>query len=197
MDDMPKAPAPLELHPAIAAWFAERFPEGPTEAQAQAWPLVGSGSDVLVAAPTGSGKTLAGFLMAIDQAYRAHQEGEQLSGRTRVVSVSPLKALAVDVQQNLERPLAEIAEAAKRLGLPVAPITVAVRTGDTPAGARTAMVKDPPTILVTTPESLYLYLTANRSRETLTRVRTVIVDEIHALARDKRGSHLALRLERL
>ncbi len=194
---MPRAPAPLELHPAIAAWFADRFPEGPTEAQAQAWPLVQSGSDVLVAAPTGSGKTLAGFLMAIDQAYRAHQSGEQLSGRTRVVYVSPLKALAVDVQQNLERPLAEIAEAAERLGLPVAPITVAVRTGDTTAGARAAMVKDPPTLLVTTPESLYLYLTAERSRQTLTGVRTVIVDEIHALARDKRGSHLALSLERL
>jgi ATP-dependent Lhr-like helicase len=197
MDNMPKAPAPLELHPAIAAWFEDRFPEGPTEAQAQAWPLVQSGSDVLVAAPTGSGKTLAGFLMAIDQAYRAHQAGEQLSGRTRVVYVSPLKALAVDVQQNLERPLAEIAEAAERLGLPVAPITVAVRTGDTTAGARAAMVKDPPTLLVTTPESLYLYLTAERSRQTLTGVRTVIVDEIHALARDKRGSHLALSLERL
>ena len=194
---MPNAPASLELHPAIAAWFAERFPEGPTEAQAQAWPLVQSGSDVLVAAPTGSGKTLAGFLMAIDQAYRAHQAGEQLSGRTRVVYVSPLKALAVDVQQNLERPLAEIAEIAERLGLPVAPVTVAVRTGDTTAGARTAMVKDPPTLLVTTPESLYLYLTAERSRQTLTGVRTVIVDEIHALARDKRGSHLALSLERL
>ena len=194
---MPKAPTPLELHPAIAAWFADRFPEGPTEAQAQAWPLVQSGSDVLVAAPTGSGKTLAGFLMAIDQAYRAHQAGEQVSGRTRVVYVSPLKALAVDVQQNLERPLAEIAEAAERLGLPVAPITVAVRTGDTTAGARTAMVKDPPTLLVTTPESLYLYLTAERSRQTLTGVRTVIVDEIHALARDKRGSHMALSLERL
>jgi len=197
MDHMPKAPAPLEFHPAIAAWFADRFPEGATEAQAQAWPLVQSGSDVLVAAPTGSGKTLAGFLMAIDQAYRAHQAGEQLSGRTRVVYVSPLKALAVDVQQNLERPLAEIAEAAERLGLPVAPVTVAVRTGDTTAGARTAMVKDPPTLLVTTPESLYLYLTAERSRQTLTGVRTVIIDEIHALARDKRGSHLALSLERL
>ena len=194
---MPKEPAPLQLHPAIAAWFAERFPEGPTEAQAQAWPLVQGGSDVLVAAPTGSGKTLAGFLMAIDQAYRAHQAGDQISGRTRVVYVSPLKALAVDVQQNLERPLAEIAETAERLGLPVAPITVAVRTGDTAAGARAAMVKDPPTLLVTTPESLYLYLTADRSRQTLTGVRTVIVDEIHALARDKRGSHLALSLERL
>ena len=196
-EEVQNVPAPLQLHPAVAAWFAERFPDGPTEAQAQGWPLVQAGIDVLIAAPTGSGKTLAGFLMAIDQAYGAFAAGEDLSGHTRVVYVSPLKALAVDVQQNLERPLAEIAEAAGRLGLAAAPITVAVRTGDTPAGARTAMVKDPPTILVTTPESLYLYLTANRSRETLSRVRTVIVDEIHALARDKRGSHLALSLERL
>ncbi|HTT91626.1 MAG TPA: DEAD/DEAH box helicase [Acidimicrobiales bacterium] len=194
---MPLAPAQLDLHPAIARWFASRFPEGPTEAQAAGWPLVRAGTDVLIAAPTGSGKTLAGFLMAIDQAYRAHQAGEDLHGRTRVVYVSPLKALAVDVQQNLERPLAEIAKAAEELGLGVPPITVSVRTGDTTSSARAAMVKEPPTILVTTPESLYLYLTAERSRLTLTGVRTVIVDEIHALARDKRGSHLALSLERL
>ena len=197
MGAMPSAPAPLDLHPAIARWFAARFPEGPTEAQAKGWPLVQAGSDVLIAAPTGSGKTLAGFLMAIDQAYRAHQAGEDLRGRTRVVYVSPLKALAVDVQQNLERPLAEISRAAEDLGLTVPPITVSVRTGDTTSSARAAMVKEPPTILVTTPESLYLYLTAERSRLTLTGVRTVIVDEIHALARDKRGSHLALSLERL
>ncbi len=194
---MPSAPAPLDLHPAIASWFAGRFPEGPTEAQAKGWPLVQAGSDVLIAAPTGSGKTLAGFLMAIDQAYRSHQAGEDLKGLTRVVYVSPLKALAVDVQQNLERPLAEISRAAEPLGLTVPPITVSVRTGDTTSSARAAMVKEPPTILVTTPESLYLYLTAERSRLTLTGVRTVIVDEIHALARDKRGSHLALSLERL
>jgi ATP-dependent Lhr-like helicase len=197
MEGVRTLPALLDLHPAVAAWFAERFPEGPTEPQAQGWPLVQSGSDVLIAAPTGSGKTLAGFLMAIDEAYRAHQSGAPLAGRTRVVYVSPLKALAVDVHQNLERPLAEIAATAKRLDLPPAPVTVAVRTGDTPSSARSAMVKDPPTILVTTPESLYLYLTAARSRATLTAVRTVIVDEIHALARDKRGSHLTLSLERL
>ena len=195
--EMPTLPADLDLHPAVAAWFNDRFPEGPTEPQARGWPLVQGGSDVLIAAPTGSGKTLAGFLMAIDDAYRAHESGVQLGGRTRVVYVSPLKALAVDVHQNLERPLAEIAEMAKRLNLTPAPVTVAVRTGDTPSGARSAMVKDPPTILVTTPESLYLYLTAERSRATLTAVRTVIVDEIHALARDKRGSHLTLSLERL
>jgi ATP-dependent Lhr-like helicase len=181
----------------VAAWFAGAFPEGPTEPQALAWPLVSSGADVLVAAPTGSGKTLAGFLMAIDRAYRSFERGEDLRGRTRVVYVSPLKALAVDVQQNLERPLAGIAKAAAALGRAPAPVTVAVRTGDTPSAARSAMVKDPPTILVTTPESLYLYLTAERSRRTLRNVETLIVDEIHALARDKRGSHLALSLERL
>ncbi|MHB1496603.1 MAG: DEAD/DEAH box helicase, partial [Acidimicrobiales bacterium] len=185
------------LHPAVAAWFASAFPEGPTEPQAIGWPLVEGGTDVLIAAPTGSGKTLAGFLMAINQAYRAHERGEDLLGRTRVLYVSPLKALAVDVRENLERPLAGIAQAAERLGLPPAPVTVAVRTGDTTPGARAAMVKDPPTILVTTPESLYLYLTAERSRSTLAQVETVVVDEIHALARDKRGSHLALSLERL
>ncbi|MDA8301893.1 MAG: DEAD/DEAH box helicase [Actinomycetota bacterium] len=194
---MPQPPALPALHPAVAAWFAGAFPEGPTEPQALGWPLVEQGGDVLIAAPTGSGKTLAGFLMAINQAYRAHERGEDITGRTRVVYVSPLKALAVDVHQNLERPLAEIAQAAESLGLTPAPVTVAVRTGDTTSGARAAMVKAPPTILVTTPESLYLYLTAERSRQTLTEVKTVVVDEIHALARDKRGSHLALSLERL
>lgn len=186
-----------DLHPAVAAWFADAFPKGPTEPQALGWPLVQKGTDVLIAAPTGTGKTLAGFLMAINQAYRAHERGEDLRGRTRVVYISPLKALAVDVRENLERPLAGIAKAAERLGMRPAPVTVAVRTGDTSAGARAAMVKDPPSILVTTPESLYLYLTAERSRATLGEVRTVVVDEIHALARDKRGSHLALSLERL
>jgi ATP-dependent Lhr-like helicase len=185
------------LHPAVAGWFRARFPGGPTEAQARSWPHVQAGRDVLLAAPTGSGKTLAGFLMAIDAAYRAHAAGEELEGRTLVVYVSPLRALAVDVRENLERPLAEIAAVAAELGLGAPPVTVAVRTGDTPASARAAMVRTPPTILVTTPESLYLYLTAARSRETLAGVRTVIVDEIHALARDKRGSHLALSLERL
>ncbi len=185
------------FHPAVATWFSRRFAAGPTAAQAQGWPLIREGADTLIAAPTGSGKTLAGFLVAIDAAYRAHEAGSQLAGQTRVVYVSPLKALAVDVHQNLERPLAEIAEVAAELGLPAAPITVAVRTGDTTSSARTAMVKAPPTFLVTTPESLYLLVTAQRSRDVLGEVKTVIVDEIHALARDKRGSHLALTLERL
>jgi ATP-dependent Lhr-like helicase len=185
------------FHPAVASWFRRRFPDGPTEPQAEGWPLIGNGGDTLIAAPTGSGKTLTGFLVAIDAAYRAHDAGQLVPGATRLVYVSPLKALAVDIHQNLEGPLAEIAEEAAALGLGVPPITVAVRTGDTTAGARAAMVKDPPTFLVTTPESLYLLVTAARSRVALSQVGTVIVDEIHALARDKRGSHLALTLERL
>ena len=190
--------APLAgLHPAVAAWFDRRFPEGPTEPQVSGWPAIASGGDTLIAAPTGSGKTLTGFLLSIDDLYRAHAAGEDITGRTRVVYVSPLKALAVDIHQNLEEPLGEIAAIARTMGLDPAPITVAVRTGDTTAGARTAMVKEPPTILVTTPESLYLMVTAARSRANLGDLRTVIVDEIHALARDKRGSHLSLTLERL
>ncbi len=135
--------------------------------------------------------------MAIDGAYRAHAAGQMQPGQTQLVYVSPLKALAVDIHENLQRPLAEIAEVAAELGAPAAPITVAVRTGDTPASARAAMLKAPPTFLVTTPESLYLLVTAQRSRAMLESVHTVIVDEIHALARDKRGSHLALTLQRL
>ena len=185
------------FHPAVASWFARRFPDGPTAPQAEGWPLIRGGGDTLIAAPTGSGKTLTGFLVAIDAAYRAHDAGSLQPGVTRLVYVSPLKALAVDIQQNLDGPLAEIAEEARRLDLAVAPISVAVRTGDTTAGARAAMIKDPPTFVVTTPESLYLLVTAQRSRAGLGRVETVIVDEIHALARDKRGSHLALSLERL
>ncbi len=185
------------FHPAVAGWFRRRFPEGPTAPQAEGWPLIRTGTDTLIASPTGSGKTLTGFLVAIDAAYRAHDAGELVPGATRLVYVSPLKALAVDIHQNLEGPLAEIAEEARALGLAVPPITVAVRTGDTTPGARAAMVKDPPTFLVTTPESLYLLVTAQKSRAALAQVQTVIVDEIHALARDKRGSHLALTLERL
>jgi ATP-dependent Lhr-like helicase len=190
-------PALAGFHPAVALWFSRRFPEGPTEAQALGWPHVRDGADTLIAAPTGSGKTLAGFLVAIDASYRAHEAGEELAGATRLVYVSPLKALAVDIHQNLERPLAEIAEVARELGYEVPPISVAVRTGDTTQSARTAMVKAPPTFLATTPESLYLLVTAQRSRAALGAVRSVLVDEIHALARDKRGTHLALTLERL
>ena len=184
------------LHPAVATWFRARFPEGPTPAQAAAWPAIAAGDHTLLAAPTGSGKTLAGFLMAINRLYVAHARGEAVTG-TRVVYVSPLKALAVDIAENLDRPLAEIAETARRLGLSAPELTIGVRTGDTTASERAAMVRSPRTFVVTTPESLYLLVTSARSRACLRDVQTVIVDEIHALARDKRGSHLALTLERL
>jgi ATP-dependent helicase Lhr and Lhr-like helicase len=185
------------FHPAVRTWFERRFPDGPTEAQAGGWPAIVAGEHTLICAPTGSGKTLAGFLAAIDALYHAHDAGEEIEGTTRVVYLSPLKALAVDVHTNLEEPLAEIAEVARELGYEPAPISVAVRTGDSTSSERQTMIRRPPNLLVTTPESLYLYLTAERSRATLDSVETVIVDEIHALARDKRGSHLTLSLERL
>ena len=186
----------VELHPAVAAWFRGRFPEGPTPAQQAAWPSIAAREHTLVAAPTGSGKTLAGFLMAINRLYLAHARGLPVGG-TRVVYVSPLKALAVDIAENLERPLAEIAATARQLGFSAPDLTVGVRTGDTTSSERAAMLRRPRTFVVTTPESLYLLVTAARSRATLRDVDTVIVDEIHALARDKRGSHLCLTLERL
>jgi len=185
------------FHPAVAEWFRRRFPDGPTTPQAEGWPYVAAGSDTLIAAPTGSGKTLAGFLVCIDRLYRAHQRGDDVTHITRVVYVSPLKALAVDIAENLERPLTEIAEVAAELDLDAPAITVAVRTGDTPSSQRAAMLRKPPSFVVTTPESLYLLVTSEKSREILRTVETVIVDEIHAVARDKRGSHLALTLERL
>ncbi|MBW3573557.1 MAG: DEAD/DEAH box helicase [Actinobacteria bacterium] len=185
------------FHPAVRTWFARRFPDGPSEPQAAGWPAIAARLDTLIAAPTGSGKTLAAFLVCIDRMYRAAAEGHDVEHVTRVVYVSPLKALGVDIQQNLETPLREIAAIARELGDEPPPVTVAVRSGDTPSSARAAMVRRPPTFLITTPESLYLLLTAERSRETLRTVDTVIVDEIHAVARDKRGSHLALTLERL
>src|ERR687894_1512778 len=203
VSSLPQAPTPpapgilQRFHPAVRTWFERRFPDGPTEAQAGGWPEIVSGRHTLVCAPPGSGKTLAGFLAAIDALYRAHEAGQAIEGVTRVVYLSPLKALAVDVHTNLEEPLAEIAEMARELGHEPAPITVAVRTGDSTSSERQTMLRRPPNLLVTTPESLYLYLTAERSRGTLATVETVIVDEIHALARDKRGSHLTISLERL
>ena len=186
----------VDLHPAVAAWFRARFPDGPTPAQEAAWPPIAAGEHTLLAAPTGSGKTLAGFLMAINRLYLAHARGLPVGG-TRVVYVSPLKALAVDIAENLEQPLAEISATARQMGLAAPELTVGVRTGDTTASERAAMVRSPRTFVVTTPESLYLLVTATKSRATLRSVETVIVDEIHALARDKRGSHLCLTLERL
>ena len=194
---MPSSEPLAAFHPAVRTWFERQFPDGPSAPQEGGWARIREGSDTLIAAPTGSGKTLSGFLVAIDALYRAHAAGTDIAESTRVVYVSPLKALAVDIHENLERPLAEIAAVSVELGLDPPAITVGVRTGDTPASARTAMVAHPPNFLVTTPESLYLLVTAQRSRRTLAGVETVIVDEIHALARDKRGSHLALTLERL
>jgi ATP-dependent Lhr-like helicase len=183
------------FHPVVDRWFSSRFPE-PTEPQDRAWPEIQAGRDVLIAAPTGSGKTFAAFLAAIDDLLRQGLDGA-LSDDIRVVYVSPLKALSNDIQKNLSQPLEEIRAALAAEGLPDANIRVLLRTGDTAPAERQAMVKQPPHILVTTPESLYLILTSERARETLRNVRTVIVDEIHAVARDKRGSHLALSLERL
>jgi ATP-dependent helicase Lhr and Lhr-like helicase len=185
------------FHPAVATWFARRFPDGPTPAQQQGWSRIAAGHDTLIAAPTGSGKTLAGFLVGIDRLYRAHARGVDVAGRAQVAYVSPLKALAVDIADNLERPLREIAEVAAELGYDAPELRVGVRTGDTTSGERAAMLRRPPNFVITTPESLYLLVTARRSRDVLRTVETVIVDEIHAVARDKRGSHLALTLERL
>ncbi|HTD54508.1 MAG TPA: DEAD/DEAH box helicase, partial [Silvibacterium sp.] len=182
-------------HPVVQEWFVRRFGT-PTEPQEQGWPHILNGKPTLISAPTGSGKTLAAFLIAIDGLLRKSIEG-RLDCATEVVYVSPLKALSNDIQKNLEIPLREIQALALDKGYLCAPIRTAVRTGDTLPAERRAMLKDPPHILVTTPESLYILLTSEKSRQNLRRVRTVIVDEIHAVADDKRGSHLALTLERL
>jgi ATP-dependent Lhr-like helicase len=188
-------PALDAFHPAVAAWFAGSFP-APTAAQCQAWPAIANDRDVLVAAPTGSGKTLTAFLAAIDALVR---EGlaQGLPDRTLVLYVSPLKALSNDIHLNLEAPLAGIRERLAELGLPDVAIRTAVRTGDTPQAERAALRKRPPHILVTTPESLYVLLGSESGRAMLSGVRSVIVDEIHALVQSKRGSHLSLSLERL
>ncbi len=185
------------FHPAVRAWFEQRFPAGPTAPQAEGWARIRAGEHTLIAAPTGSGKTLAAFLVCIDRIYRAHDADDVAADGPQVVYVSPLKALAVDIWQNLERPLAEIAEVAVQLGLSAPDIRVAVRTGDTAPAERAAMLKRPPDFLITTPESLYLLVTAERTRAMVRSARTVVVDEIHAVAGNKRGSHLALTLERL
>jgi ATP-dependent Lhr-like helicase len=177
------------FHPAVQTWFRDRLGE-PTPPQRQGWPAIREGLSTLIAAPTGSGKTLAAFLSAIDSLIR---QGPALAFETQVLYVSPLRALSNDVQKNLQGPLSEI----RALDPSVPEVRVLVRTGDTPPGERTAMTRRPPHILVTTPESLYLLLTSEGGRKMLRTVSTVIVDEIHALIRDKRGSHLALSLERL
>jgi ATP-dependent Lhr-like helicase len=182
-------------HPLVREWFTSKF-GSPTEPQEQGWPHILAGHTTLISAPTGSGKTLAAFLACIDRLIRKALSGT-LEDRTEVLYVSPLKALGNDIQKNLEVPLAEILQLAGRRGLLMPEIRTAVRTGDTLMSERRAMLKRPPHILVTTPESLYILLTAEKSRALLRDVETVIVDEIHAVAGSKRGAHLALSLERL
>ncbi len=182
-------------HPIVQEWFAARFGSA-TEPQEQGWPHILAGKTTLISAPTGSGKTLAAFLTCIDRLVRKAIAGE-LTDTTQVLYVSPLKALSNDIQKNLEQPLGEILQLAGARGFLMPEIRTAVRTGDTLMKDRRSMLKRPPHILVTTPESLYILLTAQKSREILRTVETVIVDEIHAVADDKRGTHLALSLERL
>ncbi len=195
---MPLEEIPASLswaHPLVAEWFVSRFGT-PTEPQEQGWPEILAGRTTLISAPTGSGKTLAAFLICIDRLVRKALAGE-LRDCTEVLYVSPLKALGNDIQKNLEIPLGEILALAGQRGLLMPEIRTAVRTGDTLMKERRDMLKRPPHILVTTPESLYILLTANSSRAILSHVKTVIVDEIHAVADDKRGAHLTLSLERL
>jgi ATP-dependent Lhr-like helicase len=183
------------FHPAVAAWFSRAF-DSPTQAQQRAWPALSAGENVLVAAPTGSGKTFAAFLAAIDQLIKEGLRGP-LPDETRVVYVSPLKALSNDIQRNLEAPLNGIREELMALGLPDVEIRAVVRTGDTTQAERAGMRRRAPHIVVTTPESLYILLGSESGRTMLSTCRTLIVDEIHAIAGNKRGAHLALSLERL
>ncbi|HEY6240349.1 MAG TPA: DEAD/DEAH box helicase [Burkholderiales bacterium] len=195
---------PSDFHPVVQRWWETRFrdPAGartlpPTDAQLEGWRAIRMGGHTLIAAPTGSGKTLAAFLTSIDQLLRESLQGGGLPDEVRVIYVSPLKALSADIHKNLAEPRREIRSIAEDMGLPPVRITAAVRSGDTPQAERAAMLRTPPHILVTTPESLYLLLTAERSRETLKTARVVIVDEIHAVIESRRGAHLALSLERL
>src|SRR5216117_504701 len=195
---------PEDFHPILQRWWETHFRDPgnarvlpPTEAQLEGWRSIRSGRHTLIAAPTGSGKTLAAFLTSIDQLLRESLETGELPDEVRVVYVSPLKALSADIHKNLAEPRREMRRIAEEMGSPPVGITAAVRSGDTPQGERAAMLRSPPHILVTTPESLYLLLTAARSREMLKTARVVIVDEIHAVIGGRRGAHLALSLERL
>ena len=184
------------FHPIIRTWFARRF-GAPTDAQAQGWPAVASGRHTLIAAPTGSGKTLAAFLAGLDMLVAQAMSDGALPDATQIVYVSPLKALANDIQRNLIAPLDEIRAAAEEAGTPLPEIRVAVRTGDTPQKERALHARKPPHVLITTPESLFILLTSERGRNALKSARTLILDELHAVAPNKRGSHLALSVERL
>jgi ATP-dependent Lhr-like helicase len=183
------------FHPLVSEWFGSRYGK-PTEPQLQGWPAIRAGHDVLISAPTGSGKTLAAFSLCLDDLVR-RAAANDLADETLVVYVSPLKALTNDVRKNLEVPLGELVALAEQQGIALVPIRTAVRTGDTTPAERQRMLKKAPHVLVTTPESLFIMLTAEKSRALFTNVQTVVVDEIHAMARDKRGSHLALTLARL
>jgi len=187
---------PPDFHPVLRRWWGGRFGE-PTAAQSEGWNAIRRGEHTLIAAPTGSGKTLAAFLTAIDELFREGAARGELPDEVRVIYVSPLKALSADIHKNLAEPRREIRATAEAMGHPAVKITAAVRSGDTPQNERAAMLRTPPHILVTTPESLYLLLTAERSREMLRTARVVIVDEIHAVLQSRRGAHLALTLERL
>src|SRR6476659_1268005 len=181
-----------QFHPAVANWFRRTY-NTPTEPQARAWPAIQSGEHVLIAAPTGSGKTLAAFLAAIDALVRQGVR-HQLRDEVQVVYISPLKALSNDIHKNLEEPLSGIRQELAALGFPEVEIRTLVRTGDTPQADRDRMRRKPPHILVTTPESLYILLTSESGRKALSTTQTVIVDEIHALAPNKRGAHLSISL---
>ena len=184
------------FHPIIEAWFERRF-GAPTDAQAQGWPAIASGRHTLISAPTGSGKTLAAFLTSLDMLVKQALSDDGLPDATQVVYVSPLKALANDIQRNLTGPLEEITQLAAEWGTPLPDIRIAVRTGDTPQKERTIHARRPPHVLITTPESLFILLTSERGRQALKSARTLILDELHAVAPNKRGSHLALSVERL
>jgi len=186
---------PQDFHPILRRWWETRFrdPAGgqvlpPTGAQLEGWRAIRAGGHTLIAAPTGSGKTLAAFLTAIDQLLRESLDAGELPDEVRVVYVSPLKALSADIHKNLAEPRREMRRIAEEMGAPPVRITAAVRSGDTPQAERAAMLRTPPHILVTTPESLYLLLTAERSRDMLRTARVVIVDEIHAVLESRRGS---------
>ena len=195
----------FRFHPVVARWFDQTF-GSPTEPQARGWPAIQSGRHVLISAPTGSGKTLAAFLASLDALFREGMKAE-LPDETQVVYVSPLKALSNDIRKNLQEPLAGIRALLQETeGRPPLQgdgaaseidVRAEVRTGDTTAAQRQALIKKPPHILVTTPESLYLLLTSESGRRMLSTVRTLIVDEIHAVVDDRRGAHLALSIERL